>query len=210
VFVRNEYGWVADAKAIVDIGANIGSFTTWAAWTTQKERRPVVYAYEPFPNSFSLLEKNSAANKSAARVQAYRAAVAAKNGSAKLFLSENDISHSLVRNTSGPTVRSRSVKGFSLAHIVQSHVRGPIDILKLDCEGAEYAMLYACSPAILKQVQQIRLEYHRIENGEKNHAIRPLKAFLAKNGFRLVYEEQQGIGEGIAWFARSTTRRKST
>ena len=38
---------------VVDIGANIGIFTVFAASITRK----TVYAFEPFPNNFEVLRK---------------------------------------------------------------------------------------------------------------------------------------------------------
>src|SRR5947209_11101279 len=48
-FIREDYGRIADERTVIDIGANIGVFSLFAATTGSVER---VFAYEPIPASF--------------------------------------------------------------------------------------------------------------------------------------------------------------
>ena len=50
----------------------------------------------------------------------------------------------------------------------------------MDCEGAEYPILFNASSDILKRIQKISMECHNVD--EKNN-VDNLRSFLEKNGF---------------------------
>jgi hypothetical protein len=51
--------------------------------------------------------------------------------------------------------------------------------LKIDCEGAEYELLYGASAETLAKIDMIILEYH----GVAGHDSKTLKQFLREHGF---------------------------
>ena len=70
----------------VDVGANIGYFTVLAATTAGK-----VFAFEPDPENFRLLEANLALNALQRKVTAVPAALAEEDGEGQLYLSEDNL-----------------------------------------------------------------------------------------------------------------------
>ena len=58
IFCRRDYGVIKAGTAIIDIGANIGIFSIYAALNKASS----VHAYEPSEESFALLQKNIACN----------------------------------------------------------------------------------------------------------------------------------------------------
>ena len=52
VFVRREYGRLRNLRTIVDIGANMGSFSVYAANSCPEAD---IYCYEPVPGNFEVL-----------------------------------------------------------------------------------------------------------------------------------------------------------
>jgi len=64
--------------------------------------------------------------------------------------------------------------------VVHDSVDSIIDLLKLDCEGAEYAILMGASAESLARVQRIIMEYHDLD-AEHEHT--RLVHFLEGNGF---------------------------
>jgi hypothetical protein len=75
---------------VVDIGANIGVFTLFAASKTRNK----IYAYEPFPANIELVNRNIQANN-ITNVATEKAAVTDKIGSAKLFISKTSDGHTV-------------------------------------------------------------------------------------------------------------------
>ena len=54
------------------------------------------------------------------------------------------------------------------------------DLLKLDCEGAEYEILYGASEETLRAIDAITAEYHV---GLNEHTVAELVRFLESRGF---------------------------
>jgi hypothetical protein len=79
---------LAPPKTVLDIGANCGMFTVWAARRWPGAR---IHAYEPDKENFRLLKKNAWGDASSL----VNAAVAAKGGKRKLITGRNSGCHSL-------------------------------------------------------------------------------------------------------------------
>ncbi len=143
-----EAGW-----RVVDVGANIGVFSLWA------ERLGAnVTAFEPEPRTFASLVTNVAGR----RISPTQAALAGGSvSSVRLYLSDVDST----RNTlvgkeieSGKPLRDFvDVPTVTLAEVVGSGC----DLLKLDCEGAEFEALRGATDETLRRAQRIILEFHR-------------------------------------------------
>jgi len=163
---------------VVEVGGHIGVFTIYAASRAKK-----VYVFEPSPENFSLLSKNIKINY-LKNVDARTSALSNKDGFKELSISEDENKGSnsfyLLNNGS----EKIKVKTESAAKFFSS-IKSNIDLLKMDCEGAEYEILFSLSPKIIRKIRKIAMEYHNID--EKRN-IRTLAAFLRKNGFKLRYK----------------------
>ncbi|MDE3091432.1 MAG: FkbM family methyltransferase, partial [Chloroflexota bacterium] len=71
---------IQDGWSIIDVGAGLGDFAVGVA---KEHPRSVVYAYEPFPESFALLQENLRLNQ-IENVTAYPCAIGAQSGSLHL------------------------------------------------------------------------------------------------------------------------------
>jgi FkbM family methyltransferase len=144
-----EAGW-----RVVDVGANIGVVSLWA------ERRGAdVAAFEPEPRTFASL----AANVAGRRIVARQAALVGEAVPAvRLYLSELDSTRHTATGKeieSGEPLRDFvDVPAVTLADVVGSGC----DLLKLDCEGAEFEALLAADDEMLRRAKRIILEFHRI------------------------------------------------
>ena len=79
--------WIAQfqpGEILVDVGANVGMYTIWAART----RGARVFAFEPESLNFALLNRNIVANKLESQVVAYCAALSDHSGFGELQLSQ--------------------------------------------------------------------------------------------------------------------------
>ena len=144
-----EAGW-----RVVDVGANIGVFSLWA------ERLGAdVSAFEPEPRTFASLVTNVAGRRISSRQAAL---VGEAAPTVQLYLSELDSTRhtALGREIeSGALLRNFvDVPTVTLADVVGSGC----DLLKLDCEGAEFEALLAADDDTLLRAQRIILEFHRI------------------------------------------------
>jgi len=89
---------------------------------------------------------------------------------------------------------SLSVPSVTLRDIFEEHRIRRCDFLKIDCEGAEYDILYSSSPDVLERVDQIAMEVHHGEGEREN--IDAMTSFLESRGFMT---RQRPVGKLWAW-----------
>lgn len=168
-------------EVIIDIGGHIGSFATLAA-----NRYPGVHihSFEPLAANYAILIENLRLNGLAGRVSASNVAVASGPGNRTIYASPANSGMNSFFPLAGDGNVKLTVPTIRLSdYLAQKGVSG-IFALKLDCEGAEYEILYNCDPAILQRTKLILLEYHEITNDVGSNAA-ALCVFLAGQGFIL-------------------------
>jgi hypothetical protein len=107
--------------------------------------------------------------------------VSHKSGSATLYLKKDfSIGNSIYENTG--TSSTVNIKTISLHDIIENNNLQKINILKLDCEGAEYEILLNLDNSILKKVDKIIAEIHP---NIKNFKMNDLSEFLLSNNFEV-------------------------
>lgn len=188
IFVRQDYGRLASPATVVDIGANIGTFALFAA----RQGANKVIAFEPNSAAHACLQRNVAGNGLEGIVHARRLAVSAIAGQrVRLPVAPSPFNRIAAEDEEGDY---ETVETTSLARIMAKDVPGGIDLLKLDCEGGEYDILFA-SDAPLEQVREIRMEYHCGRGPE-------LADFLTSRGFRITRMQPEGPLTGMLWARR--------
>ena len=157
---------------VVDIGANIGTFSLYAAKLCGASR---VLSFEPFPGNYDVLNDNVERNR-LTNVTCVNQAVAGNRGLRTLNLNSMDPgSHSLVI---GSSERSVEVECCTLEDVFQRFCLTRIDYLKIDCEGAEYEILENATSR-LKQIGRISMETHTtLHRNPKD-----LEELLRRHGF---------------------------
>ncbi len=194
VFIRRDYGNIENPGVIVDIGANIGVFSIYAA-TEAKDA--AVYAFEPVQSNYDLLIQNIGNNALNDRIRAFKLGIASKAGTRKIRLSSCTM-HSLVDDDTAR--KTDDIDCITLADIIQENRLPKIDLLKMNCEGAEYEILYATGRDCFEKISDIRLEYHNIDTNQKN--VNYLESFLAGMGYRTSKILMISKEDGFLWMRR--------
>jgi FkbM family methyltransferase len=119
--------FIHEGMTIIDIGANIGYYSLIASKLTGKEGQ--VYAFEPIPNTYEILQKNIELNK-LTNVKTYQKAVIDHKGFIKLHIdNRSPASNSITGNGKYINVSTIALDDlFTDTHI---------DIIKMDIEGSE-------------------------------------------------------------------------
>lgn len=167
---------------VIDIGAHLGSFSLLAA-----DRARRVYAYEPTPSTYELLKKNIELNQKS-NVFAFNAAVGAKDGTAVFHVNPLDQGANSLYARKGV---AHEVKVLTLQRIFKDNNLTRCDLLKMDCEGAEYDILFS-SQKLLDKVSQIVMEYHEAQMGldlPSEYSAARLQQYLEENGFRVITQK---------------------
>ena len=92
------------------------------------------------------------------------------------------------------------VRCITLSQLIADNNLEKVDLLKLNCEGAEYEILYS-SADCLRRVDKVRLEYHNLDERRSN--VTSLAGFLIQQGFRITQEYPYTDMDGFLWADRS-------
>lgn len=181
IFLRDEYHLADRGRlgCVVDLGANVGLFA--ARVSRQCER---VVSYEPVPQNFAALRRNTA---DLAGVEAVQAAVAGKSGSLRLFAPSDAGQSGVFSSHPGfaglMSDESFEVAAVTLEELFEAHAIETCDLLKVDIEGAEYDLFYATPEATLRRIRRIHGEYHDVRPEDPTTRAAHLAAFLERAGF---------------------------
>lgn len=196
VLIEDEYGAIGDNKTIIDIGANIGVFAVHALSQGPHNR---VFSYEPFPEAVEVLQRNIHINRSEDRARCFPMAVGARSEE-RVFYFEPGHSAGNTLYPSETTLESLRVPGITLEQVLEENQIERCDLLKMDCEGAEYEILLSATDDCLARIDAIRLEYHVIDDPQctPERLIRHLDA----KGFRLERHVEISPRLGLLWYRR--------
>jgi FkbM family methyltransferase len=153
----NEFVSIMPNSIVVDVGANIGAFTIFAAQMAEK-----VFAFEPEPENFRLLCSNIELNR-LKNVIPSRMAITKKKGKKNFYIAEKQHSgsHSFFLQQYKKKIE---VKTLSIMDLIEKEALTKINFLKLDCEGSEDEIIQGLSSEAAKKIEQIALEFHRIND----------------------------------------------
>ena len=173
---------VEEGDLVIDIGAHIGIFSTYAA---ELNKTGKIYAFEPFKDNFKRLGMHKEINCKK-KINTYNLGIADKKGSRTLFISDkNTVSHSLYKpkNNSDKV----EIKTIRLSEFCKKENINKIDFLKTDCEGAEFEILKA-DVNLLKIVNKLVLECHPFKDNNASFILNLLEKYNFK-----VYKEPENI-----------------
>lgn len=180
-FIRNDYGLrqrLGDIRTIIDVGANVGFFSIAA-----RGRYPdaAIHAYEPNARVLPFL----ASNTSGLDIRVYPEAIGSCDG----FVNIIDNGPSNLARTQ--TNKESGIAMVGLDQAIQ-RIGGKLDLLKLDCEGAEWDLFQLAE--CWEHVRNLRMEYHLFEG----QMFSQVEESLRNHGFEVIHSEHD-IGFGIVW-----------
>src|SRR5262245_21180977 len=176
---------------IIDVGANVGLFTIWAA---RKYGARTILAYEASPTTYACLTENVARHVSgeATTADCFNLAVSFETGR-ELVLDQppwNSCFSTILDGSKLPWVDELRAKGELLSHKVQSTtvshemaVRSLalVDLLKIDVEGYFMEVMGGIAPADFARIHNIVLEAEYAE--ALGHTADSLCALLREKGY---------------------------
>lgn len=163
-------------SVVIDIGAHIGAFSIFAAKSGERIK---VYAFEPVPENFHLLTENIRINKLQNQIKAFEFAVSGAKGHETIFLSDTATNSMFIDKGKGKI----DVESLTLNDIFDLNNLDQCGLLKLDCEGAEYEILFNTPKDYLQKIDVITMEFHHFDSIEYNCL--DLKRYLQNLGFEV-------------------------
>lgn len=161
---------------VVDVGANIGEYSIMAAKMVGKKGK--IIAFEPNPEAFWLLQENIKLNQ-LENIEAINKAVCSKPGKIKIY-------RNLETNTMDSIKRTKTGQDYYIAKSVTLdkalESRKGINVIKIDVEGAEYAVIKG-GMLTLKKKPRVIVELH--SKILRNRVF----SLMAESGYDLVHED---------------------
>ena len=184
IFFHRTYGDIGSEKVIVDIGAHIGVFTLYAAY----DKNNTVYCFEPSPINFRMLQANIKNNSPLGTITIAEKAVTSKPGQALMAANLGNLSR-LYRQDEEPTFGevANCVECTTLEDIFNEHSIEKCDILKIDCEGSEYDILFNAPEYLFERIREIRMECDYL-NANRNKVT--MQNFLKLHGYRITHDRR--------------------
>jgi len=155
VFIRKDYGGVMRGGVVVDIGANIGVFSLYAA--SRGARR--VYAFEPSQQAYDVLLKSIAVNRLKQVISPCRMAVTGTYGEKVRMPVGSSPYNQVLRGEVAE--QYQEIGTTTLERILKDNHIDKVDLLKMDCEGAEYDILFNADRATLAKIREMKMEFHQ-------------------------------------------------
>lgn len=158
---------------VIDAGANVGFFTLLSL----QRGATRVYSIEPDASPFFYLKQNFKNEKS---VTLINKALTDYNGTIDFFYMEGSVASSAIRNT-GYYVND-TVECINLQNII--NIENNINLVKLDIEGSEFAVLENLKKEHFDKIKQFFIEFHAESSTIKN--------ILLENGYNVEYRHCMG------------------
>jgi len=175
------------SPTVIDIGANAGFFDILLL---SKLKDSKIYAYEPVPSNVlyieSLLKEN---NWIRSQVKLFpKAVTGADSGGLELFMedtADNQVVASVFNGFNVNNTKKIKVESITLTQIINDIGSKTIDLLKMDCEGSEYDIVYNTPKELFERITNLFIEVHDIDK-EKNN-IQYFDSYIKSMGYKTTY-----------------------
>lgn len=192
LFLDHQYRFCDDViknakNCIIDIGGHLGFFSIMASLLNPDVP---IYTFEPHIGNYELLKTNLKTNR-IKNVHPKQLAVSDVIGQTELKLSKEDLNHSITKAIE-PTGDTQAVQTTTLERIFSKNQIQKCDLLKLDCEGSEFDIIYTAPKSLFEKINNIFLEYHDWVEGQNSDR---LKSYLENIGYKVKKFPNSKIGE---------------
>lgn len=167
-----ESGHDGSDLTVLDIGANVGSFALWAL---RRWPGSIVHSYEPNPETFALLARNTVRSR---RVHCINAAVFPPTGPDKVgfFARYAGDGEAALLSYAKDTFRDDIVTATHMVDVVSPQALPRADVIKIDIEGGEAAVLAELD---LTQTSLVLVEFQNASGRQKMQKTLTNAGFLA-------------------------------
>lgn len=163
-----------EKPVVVDVGANLGQFNLFCRTYLQAER---IISIEPLPSCFQLLIKNAEHPSDCINIL-----VTEQESESRFFVACDSQLSSTILDDTGDYCGEIMVRGMPLKRLLETSDVNRINLLKIDTEGSEMAVLRSAGELLSKtDVVLVEMSIFRKSTGN----IFAVGSFLEERGFRL-------------------------
>jgi FkbM family methyltransferase len=168
---------------VVDVGANIGLHTLNMAKIVGNTGQ--VFAFEPDPSNFEILEKNVKINNYQ-NIILEQKAVGDKNGRTTLYQSDHPGMHRIFPQTKQAKGQVQVALTSLDKYFIDSNLADKINFIKIDVEGLEFSVLKGMKN-ILKNNKKIKILFEFMPKNTMEAGFTPIELlnYLTSHDFKL-------------------------
>lgn len=168
---------IQDDWTVLDIGSTFGDFAVSVA---RGHPRAKIYAFEPLPEFFARLQEHIRLNATP-NVHPFPEAISGEKGTHFLHTRTGlPGQHRTAKESGRAGADAIAVPAITLDEAFTRLGLETCDLVKLDCEGAEFPILFGASRKTLGKIRRIAMEYH---DGFTDRSHHDLVRLLKENGF---------------------------
>lgn len=198
VFIRNSYESESvkldKDDVVVDLGANIGMFSLFAANKVKK-----IYSVEPLPETYYNLTQNL---KHFSNVETFNNAIFNKDG--KIEFNKNEVSGASSIFNKQQNFETVSVNAITFQDFISQNNIDRINYLKVDIEGAEFDLFENMDEKFLENnIDKIFMEVHIMNNFDLNDILNKIGKY-----FHYTIESENIDRKGIKLYSISCKNKK--
>ena len=160
IFKDKIYSPSIDAQVILDIGAQCGLFSIYAAKLCPSA---TIYAFEPDRENIEQVLDNLVLNQLEDRVVFISKAITSKTGTTQFNLNLKSSRANSLAYHEDNYVEKITIETISLADFFKQQSIEQVDYLKMDIEGGEYDILFSLGKEEFSKIQEVQMEYHPLK-----------------------------------------------
>jgi len=161
--------------AVIEVGANRGVTAVAIARAIGKHGH--VYAFEPVPEYFEMLQGNIERNK-IANITAFNLAISDRAGPLQFYKHGEGSGMTPAQDAENIKVEAITIPGFLSDHQLQT-----VDFINLDCEGSELLIFRNAAGWLKEKTPPIFCEVHRQYMETLGHSVNDAVNFLSELGY---------------------------
>lgn len=181
--IKKLAGKLPEKPVVVDIGSNAGYFSLLLL---SRKPRSKIFAYDAVAANQQLFLQHLDMNPQLKpNVEAHHKAV---TGTAQDFITlytetdhGNSVTASVYNDFINENIYSEQVPCISLKEIMEENQLSKADLIKIDCEGSEYPIIYETPKTLWDKVERLAMEVHDLDDKTRN--ITYLQNYLSEFGF---------------------------
>ena len=181
IFLEN----ISSGDVVIDVGANIGDYTLIACKKIGDSGK--VLAFEPLPETFSILKRNIQLNK-ITHCQPFLKAVGEKPGIVNLYKTNasGTMAHLDYFLNGKELIKKHETEVITIDAMLRSSDIENVNMIKIDVEGFEHEVLLGCLNSFKKKkIQKILCEIHFKYLESKGKSDETVYGLLREHGFTI-------------------------
>ncbi|NPV05746.1 MAG: FkbM family methyltransferase [Syntrophaceae bacterium] len=190
------------ARTFIDVGAHYGFFSVLVGHANPD---CAIFAFEPIPVNYEILEKNIALN-GIRNVRLFQSAVSNRDGNAAFQVSAASDNSGFLANPAADILQDMTVSVISLDHLIEEIPNKPT-LIKIDTEGSERQVLQGMKK-LVKKVDELEMILEFNQRCLRHNGLMPeaLLRHIHELGFSILFvHDERGFCEryedGADWHA---------